>query len=344
MLIFLVVFVLMMESYVLHVLIYAFVAVMLELSLFKSYPRPFERVCGTLLYAMLMVIQIVYSITCAWTPMNRFIAVILLIPSFLVEYYILKGRGRLDVTQLLDDTCLSFEDLRHLSRKIRGGATAVCRAGKAMNREVLGGIIGDLPRNSSIRYLAKGSLSDEYMVNIEKSLEDPYVYLVLTDSGSPTSDFIRVFTQKAYNHASISFDRELVTLVSFNGGERITPPGMNQEMLWWFYKKEDANIRIYRLKVTTDQKAKMIARIKQIDREGSAYNIMGLALKKSFRPNIMFCSHFVYSLLESVDAQYFQKEPIDVRPTDFVELDYDRKLEFVERIYLSKELETAQAE
>ena len=76
----------------------------------------------------------------------------------------------------------------------------------------------------------------------------------------------------------------------------------------------------------------MLEAVRRIDREGSAYNTMGLVTKHSYKPNIMFCSQFVYRMLQEAGLTYFHKRPGEVRPTDFIELDYHRKLEFLEEI------------
>ena len=104
---------------------------------------------------------------------------------------------------------------------------------------------------------------------------------------------------------------------------------MNAEMMSFFNQKPDASVGVYRLPVTREQKQALLDKIRDINDQGSAYNLIGLVFKYSHRPNIMFCSQFVYSLLQSVGLQYFEKKPERVQPTDFVELDYFRKLEFV---------------
>jgi hypothetical protein len=62
--------------------------------------------------------------------------------------------------------------------------------------------------------------------------------------------------------------------------------------------------------------------------KGSAYNMIGLLVKRSYKPNIMFCSQFVYKMLKLARVQYFNKKDGEVRPTDFIELDYYKKLHF----------------
>lgn len=95
-------------------------------------------------------------------------------------------------------------------------------------------------------------------------------------------------------------------------------------MIECFNKKADSAILIYRLKATKEQKQKMIEKIQEINREGSAYNLLELVFKYSFKPNIMFCSQFVYQMLKYVGLAYFEKRSTEVRPTDLVELDYHR--------------------
>jgi hypothetical protein len=194
-------------------------------------------------------------------------------------------------------------------------------------------LVLDLPRHSSLRYINKGSLTPDYFTDCRKTLDDLHVYLVISNTGSAASDMISFFTKKQFNHSSISFDRELKTIISYNGGEKVYPPGLNQEMIEFFNKKDDASVIVYSLNVTKDQKEKMINKIEQINEEGSAYNLVGLLTKHSVRPNIMFCSQFVYELLKEVELEYFKKGNGDIKPTDFVELDYYRKLNFEYEIY-----------
>lgn len=60
-----------------------------------------------------------------------------------------------------------------------------------------------------------------------------------------------------------------------------------------------------------------------------------LVFRVSYQPNIMFCSQFVYSILEFAGLNYFDQSPTNVRPSHFIELDYYRKLEFVYEISLN---------
>jgi hypothetical protein len=73
----------------------------------------------------------------------------------------------------------------------------------------------------------------------------------------------------------------------------------------------------------------MLEKIAKINVEGSAYNILGLFLhKRKHKPNILYCTQFVYNMLDDVGLVYFSKPEGKISPTDLVELDYYRKLKF----------------
>lgn len=126
------------------------------------------------------------------------------------------------------------------------------------------------------------------------------------------------------------------TIVSYNGGENIYAPGLNQEQIEFFCQKEEANILIYKIKAEKDKKRRVLEEIKKINHEGSSYNILGLFITYSHRENIMFCSQFVYCVLKVAGLNYFEKKPEEVKPTDFVELDYKRNLQYHSQIFPKK--------
>lgn len=117
-----------------------------------------------------------------------------------------------------------------------------------------------------------------------------YLYLVVTRSKSPSSEVIGLFTNKAYNHVSIAFERELQTIISYNGGDRLEPPGLNSEILTGLTRRSGLTVLLYRLPATPAQKRIILDKIYEINSEGSAYNLLGLLFKASYLPNIMFYS------------------------------------------------------
>ena len=151
----------------------------------------------------------------------------------------------------------------------------------------------------------------------------------LTTLNAATGTTTQLAATAAYNHISLAFDRALKTLVSYNGGEGGEAPGLNPETLKGLAERKGASVRVYRLAATRHQKQIMLKRLRKINQEGSAYNLLGLLFPMSCQPNIMFCSQFVYAMLRLAGLHYFRKNPLQVRPTDFVEWDRRGRLAFV---------------
>ncbi|MDR0689936.1 MAG: hypothetical protein LBG08_06705 [Spirochaetaceae bacterium] len=201
-----------------------------------------------------------------------------------------------------------------------------------LSLEDLGALVRDLPRHNSFQYLTRFSLPAKYFEAAYSALDDPHVYIVLSDTGSPAGKVIGLFTASPYNHISLSFDPALETLVSYNGGNGISSPGLNPERLQHLNRKPGASLVVYRLKTTGVQKRALIDRLAVINREGSSYNLLGLLTGKSTLPNIMFCSQFVYTLLKDTGTAYFNKKRGKVKPMDFVNLARGDRLEFTGKI------------
>jgi hypothetical protein len=264
---------------------------------------------------------------------HRIIGIIIVLVPFTIDWIINKRiGGKLFLPSVEDIKIFTFNEL--LENK-EGVKIIIEKGYKTFSKENIGGLLADLPRHNSFRYINKGSLTEKYFEAAYQTLDDSNIYIVVSNTGSPASEIISVFTRKQYNHVSISFDKELKTIVSYNGGERIYPPGLNMEMLKYFNKKDDSSIIVYSLSVTKEKKKIIIEKIKEINEQGNAYNILGLVLRFSFKPNIMFCSQFVYKMLKTAGINYFDKKEEQIKPTDFIELDYDRKLKYEYKIRLN---------
>lgn len=179
-------------------------------------------------------------------------------------------------------------------------------------------LLRDLPRHDSFRYINRDSLPEEWFARARVSLEDPGVYIVLSNTKSAASKLIARFTGSRYNHVSLAFDAELAAMVSYNGGNGRNHPGMNPETLADLLKAPEASFAVYRLPVSPAEKALMLGRIAAINAQGSSYNLLGLITKQSAKPNIMFCSQFVYALLDETGTAPFEKKPGKVQPMDFL--------------------------
>lgn len=324
----------------LFILAAGFIALILILRvLFMLQYRPQLKAVLVVTYSFSLILQTVFY-TMAVFPADgnehlilRVIAAILLPLPFLLDQIISKSKSRSFYLPSVENlTTITFAELKKNQARLHQSLQNLQHFKNVFSTDNMQQIFGDLNRHSTFRYINNGSLDQTYFKKAAESLNDPYIYLIISNTGSPASELIGLFTQKQFNHASLSFDQDLQTIVSYNGGERIYPPGLNPEILQAFHKKADASVLIYRLRITRAQKAKILATIQQINDTGSAYNILGLVTKHSVRSNIMFCSQFVYQMLQIAGVNYFEKKPGFVQPTDFIELDYHRQLEYVSEI------------
>ena len=265
--------------------------------------------------------------------LDKLFNVISLAFPFVIErFFIVNKHVSFYFPSIQEITTFSFNELSSGIDKVLAIVAGIRKTGSALSVDHLGEIAADLPRHNSFRYINDGTLTEEYFAAARESLDDPHIYIVISNTGSAASELISVFTRKQYNHASLSFDTELKTIISYNGGDRIYPPGLNPEMIEYFHRKPDASILVYRLEADREQKEKILEQVREINENGSAYNILGLVLKYSYKSNILFCSQFVYKMLECAGLQYFIKEDTEVRPMDFVEMDTYRKLQFAYEI------------
>jgi hypothetical protein len=253
---------------------------------------------------------------------------ILFIPFYIEKSFTANNDKEFYMPSIEDINVVSFEDIKSKLSSVDNKMKSIGEVRGRLNYGNFKEIVQDLPRHGYRKYVNMGSLTDEYFHDAYASLDDEHVYIVISNTGSAASDVISVFTKKQYNHTSLSFDRNLKTIISYNGGENIYPPGLNREMVEYFNKSEDSSVIVYRIKITKTQKERMIEKVKAINAEGSAYNILGLVTKKSLKPNMMFCSQFVYKMLKYCEIEIFDKEETEIKPTDFIELDYYRKLEY----------------
>jgi len=264
----------------------------------------------------------------SYWPRRIICTFIIMIPLVISRYIIVGKYAQLYLPSIRETGTIGFSELKGLAASVKQFAEKAGNTRESLSPSNLKALISDIPKHDSFNYVNEGSLTEKYFNRAEETLDDPHLYIIISRTGSAAANFISLFTNKTYNHVSISFDRDLKTAVSYNGGNNVYPPGMNPEMLADFTKKSGASLLIYSLPCTTEQKSHILQKIREINESGSAYNVLGLVTKHSYRPNIMFCSQFVYKLLEMEGMTYFEKVGRSVDPTDFVELDYRRALKF----------------
>ncbi len=321
----------------LSILTFVTINILLVFLSFVTMASKRRRAFSVIAYLLLTAIQIVYVVLVRTPdPISIFQNLVVMLFLYLLIFFSFVLQNYLQIKSYQsyyffgakDASALPFGSFSDFKRMLSERREFLGKTVSVLTRENVEHMIGELLRNNSFSYTNNGTLTEHYFSELDASMSDAAVYIVLSDTGSVPSQVIGIMTDKSFNHVSISFDRDLKTLISYNGGERVNPPGLNSELIGFLAKKPDAAIYVYKLNVTLEQKRMMADKIREINQNGSAYNMLGLFLKRSYKPNIMYCSQFVYTLLKHADATYFSKNPNDIRPTDLVELDYRRVLEF----------------
>lgn len=300
-----------------------------------------SKIVQVTIYALVMVSQILFcailsqpETTDAQTHyLCRLLGVLAASLPVLIRFYFFNQITKQEnLPSPEEHTVISYSQLLCNKNEIFAKAAKMKQAGHVLSGIEWAEMIHNIPRHSSFSYVNHGTLTDAYFQKASETLNNGYIYIVVTKTKSVPSDVIGLFTNREFNHVSLSFDAELKTIISYNGGDRASPPGLNAELLQTLTQRNGSAVIVYRLPASAAQKKIMLQKIQEIDSKGSAYNLLGLVLKTSQKPNIMFCSQFVYTLLKLAELNYFEKKPTLVTPTDFIELDYDRNLRFVYKI------------
>lgn len=330
-------------GYTAYNLAYIFLFVFLFFYALFSASTVLEKIVQIIVYALVMVVQILFNTLVFRSLFEdsgiigylcRLLGILFIFIPIMIKQIFFYKRNGFPFCVLGEYPALTYSELLINKNEIASKIEKLKSARQVLSKEGLQEILHDLPRHNSFTYINDGSLTAEYFQRAAESLNDGFVYLIITQTKSASSEVIGLFTNKQFNHVSLSFDRELQTIISYNGGEKIKPPGLNPELLERLTEKAGASIMLYQLPATYQQKKAMLDKIQEINSEGSAYNLIGLIFKFSQKPNIMFCSQFTYTMLKIAGLNYFEQKAAYVRPTDFIELDYYRKLQFVDRIVL----------
>ncbi|WP_379128390.1 hypothetical protein [Paenibacillus sp. sgz500958] len=173
--------------------------------------------------------------------------------------------------------------------------------------------------------------------------DDPSVFILLTNTGTLFTKLIQGYTKAPYNHASISFNRELSELYSFGRKHPSNPlnGGFVKEDIktGTFSKYPNTTCVIYELQVSEREVEKMKRVLQLFIRKNSKYlynilGVIGVALHEPVEfSNSYFCSQFVAEILERSGIKLWNKLPALVTPDDFRRSD---RLQLVYEGVLSK--------
>ncbi|AJS60652.1 hypothetical protein [Paenibacillus sp. IHBB 10380] len=176
---------------------------------------------------------------------------------------------------------------------------------------------------------------------------DRSVFILLTNTGTLFTRVIQTYTKAPYNHASISFNRELSELYSFGRKHPNNPLNggfVKEDIKTGTYSKyPNTTCVIYEIQVSEREIEKM-KRVLQVfiqKHQKYLYNILGvigIALKEPVEfSNSYFCSQFVAEILERSGIKIWNKLPALVTPDDFRKSDrlnliYEGKLSEYEQL------------
>lgn len=154
------------------------------------------------------------------------------------------------------------------------------------------------------------------------------VYIVLSQTGTLFSRAIHLYTRDPYNHASISFDRNLEVMYSFGRRKRYNPMDSGfikenfNEGLFVFFP--DTYCCVLEIEVTDDEYKAMIDTINIFEQNeyNYRYNLMGVLSYTVgvplSRKEHYFCSQFVSYILSKTNFWSFTPEL--TKPIDFLKL------------------------
>jgi hypothetical protein len=205
----------------------------------------------SLIYLSVMVFQLTHNALMVFAEDNtpfesirwRITGVLIVLVPFVI-YWITYGskNAKNYLPSIQDMTVFTFHEIVDNINSIKN---MVNKGYKTLSKENIDELLQDIPRHDSFRYINKGSLTEEYFQLAYETLDDLNMYIIISNTGSPASEIISLFTRKQYNHTSLSFDRNLKTILSYNGGAKLYPPGLNMEMVHYFNRKKDSGIIVY---------------------------------------------------------------------------------------------------
>lgn len=118
-----------------------------------------------------------------------------------------------------------------------------------------------------------------------------FIYLLATNTKKPISRLITAYTGEQYNHASISFDKNLIECYSFNMARNGFVRESPEEWPTW------TEFEMWRVPVTRQQIDKAKHYIREQAKSGKTFSYRGIAgvvLGKALEhQEAMFCSEFV---------------------------------------------------
>lgn len=157
-------------------------------------------------------------------------------------------------------------------------------------------------------------------------MNNKYIYLVFSKTGTWLSTLISIFSDIRYPHASLSFDSNFTEMYSFGRTNPNNPfsGGFVVENLYdgVFRKSANCECMIFRVKVTEEQYHSLKKYVDEFSKEKGKYRynflgLYGIMLNKPLkRKNYYFCSQFISDALIKCNVLEPNKAPELTRTDD----------------------------
>ncbi len=161
--------------------------------------------------------------------------------------------------------------------------------------------------------------------------KEAFVYIVVSQTGTVFSRIIKAVSKKEYNHASISFSKDLSLMYSFGRVNAYNPffGGFVKESADFgtFKRFKNTKILLLRIPVSQEQLINMENGVKEMfeRRKDFKYNYFGVYFAAvgivHKRENRFYCSEFVKEVLEKNNISGANNLGDIIHPMNFLNLD-----------------------
>lgn len=161
-------------------------------------------------------------------------------------------------------------------------------------------------------------------------MNDKYIYILLSHTGSVVSTLIKRYSKLEYSHISLGVDDSLKTFYSFGRRNPSNPliAGFVSESIkdGVYTRFKDATFALYRLKVTPEEYDRFLYELDHFNENKLQYryNFIGLFSAKAGysldRKNAYFCSQFAAKIFQSAGIYQFEKKHGLISPMDFLDI------------------------
>ncbi len=169
-------------------------------------------------------------------------------------------------------------------------------------------------------------------VSASDSEETEKVYIVLSQTGTALSRFLKLVTRAPYNHSSIALDEDLNSMYSFGRLHPYNPfiGGFVRESPedGTFKRFKNTRVMVLEFEVSPRAREEFGALLGEMLRERARYhyNYLGLLLAAlrihREKTDCYYCSEFVKAMAQKLELDGAEEIPSIVKPIHFLGLDH----------------------